>query len=184
MFFFKHILVSSFVLWWVARVASAQEKQPDLRKLSLSDIVINEIHRDNADEWIEIYNRGSNVIDLVGWMVQTQRKLFTITPTDTSALNINPGQYFVLSRKPGTVPTDYIVGEAFSIRNKLEDFVLIKDPSGTLIDGVYVGPDWPFVGKGTSLSLKATGLDSSIPANWCESPSGGTPMAPNDCPAE
>ena len=83
------------------------------------EVVINEIAwmgsaTSSADEWIEIYNKSTSVVDLTGW----QMKAKDGTPSIDLAGQIEAGGYFLLERTddnsaPG-VAADQIYSGALS----------------------------------------------------------------------
>lgn len=67
-------------------------------QILVSDVIINEImyapiSRNSDDEYIEIYNRGTNVVDISGW-----RFVDGIDYTFPSNTFIHPGQYLVVAK--------------------------------------------------------------------------------------
>eukprot|EP00977_Amphora_coffeiformis_P027032 scaffold32432_cov160-Amphora_coffeaeformis.AAC.3 len=186
-------VLSTLALWWMAVVVD----------LVHADLVINEIYRDNAWEWIELCNTHTYDIDIKGYSVQTVRiKLdidgsggHTIVPAKQAGDTCG---YFTIGRyelpndasNPWAPFTpDYLVGRRFSIKNHAFDRIWLKNEEGDLMDKVEMVPDvWPYA-QHTTLSLNSSVVEGSNPvmdnnnaANWCESPSGGTPNADNDCP--
>lgn len=65
-----------------------------------TDIVINEIESNGDDyDWIEIYNKGQNPIDISGWFVADDGELSRLEEQKTTPLPqdsmINPGEFFI-----------------------------------------------------------------------------------------
>ncbi|MGC8830599.1 MAG: lamin tail domain-containing protein [Verrucomicrobiia bacterium] len=73
----------------------------------ISDVVINEImyapiSRDADDEYVELYNRGTNVVDISGW-----RFVDGIEYTFPSNTFIRPGQYIVVAKNVSNLLSKY-----------------------------------------------------------------------------
>ena len=67
-------------------------------QILVSDVIINEImyapiSRNSDDEYVEIYNRGTNIVDISGW-----RFVDGIDYTFPSNTFIRPGEYFVVAK--------------------------------------------------------------------------------------
>ncbi len=88
----------------------------------ISEIFPNPAGSDAEDEFVEIFNLGSDIIDLSGWKLgDGSKKRFTI-----SEGNIKSGEYFVFKRS--------ITGIA--LNNSGGDEVKLYSPSGKLFDSV------------------------------------------------
>jgi len=150
-------------------------------------IVINEINYKSADahdaaDWVEIYNAGSQSVDLEGWVI---RDLKTddqfIFPKGTI---IYSGEYLVVCSNRSKFKTVYpnvknVVGEfAFNLGNEA-DIVSLFDNNGSKIDQVIYSSTspWPAEpnGSGTTLELVNTKLDNFLSASWHSGEMGGTP---------
>ena len=167
-------------------------------------VVVNEIMFDplaNQNEWIELYNRGSYVVDLRNWK-------FKDRPTASGNVNsfsiasqpilLRHGEFAILAADSTifslypdlTHPTAGChvivlnVSGGFSLGNDGDDIIL-TDLTGTTIDSVSYSPRWhrPDVTdtKGRSLEKINPDLDSNSPYNWttCVLSSGGTPGKSN-----
>ncbi|MGM0577009.1 MAG: lamin tail domain-containing protein [Myxococcota bacterium] len=153
-----------------------------------SPIVINEIMAapgsvdDALGEWIEIYNASPNMIDLDGFIVETDDgESHTLTAplavNGSTGLHLFPGQYFVMARS-----VDSSLNGGFFPHYQLQGITLpdnfepdgadvtrtitLKDPEGTVIDSVtYDTAVWG--GKdGRSWALTHMFADNSDPASW------------------
>lgn len=84
-------------------------------------LVLNEISPRSNPEWIELYNTGTEAIDVTGWYFldkqQTQKLLIAPEP-------IAPGTYFVFT------------GVSSWLNNDEEESVTIYDSGGVIIDAV------------------------------------------------
>jgi spore coat protein CotH len=153
------------------------------------DIVINEIHynpdsSDETEEFIELYNRGFEEINLGGWS-------FTdgIEFTFQEGTILPPGYYLCISPDLDAFrtanKTDIIVVGPYAgkLKNSGENLEL-SNASDFVIDSVeYNDRDgWPLLadGKGPSLELRSPNSDNSLAGSWQASRlNGGTPGGPN-----
>jgi PKD repeat protein len=140
-----------------------------------SDLVITEIYYNPPEtgtdslEFIEIYNNGSNPVNLSGYNLSS-----AVTFTFPS-ISINPGEYKVVAYNPvailhtfGISPLQWTGG-----LNNDGELILLKNSSGLTIDSVFyddVNP-WPTSADGTgpSLMLCNPNADNAIGSNWLPS---------------
>ncbi len=148
------------------------------------DVVINEIlfhappkyvqgalPSDSAEEWIELYNRGSVPIDLSGWQLAGG-----IDYRFPFATTILPDQYLVVSNNAETLRAKYpevasqIVGDFSRSLANDGDHVVLIDQANNPADQVqyYDGGRWPSYadGGGSSLELKDPFADNSVAESW------------------
>jgi hypothetical protein len=164
-------------------------------------LIINEIMFDplsSQNEWIELFNRSSSVIDLDRWSISDRP---TASGSNVSvvagSLRLQPQQFAVIAAEttifslfPGLllqsqVPV-IILGKPSGLGlNNDGDHVVLRDPFGTTIDSVAFLASWhhPDVSepRGRSLERVNPDLSSNDRRNWSTSPSpvGGTPGEPN-----
>jgi len=159
----------------------------------------------DGDQWIELFNRGAQEIDLGGWSL-TKGIEFTIA----GGTKIPAGGFLIvaadrdrfLARNPAIDPAR-VAGnwskslgrdsDTINLRDRLEnrvDHVKYGDGGPTNdespIDGVndrtIVSSEWPDgadEGAGNSLELIHSGLDNRAGRAWRAGPPGGTPAAAN-----
>lgn len=151
-----------------------------------SELVINEImynHQDfpaaipsslpqnNPEEWVEIYNRSSNPVDLTGWTLSGG-----ISYAFGAGKSIAPSGYLVVARDAvalrGLYPSADIVG-GFSGRLGNDDQIILNDPFGNPASEVhyYSGGRWPKFagGGGSSLELCDPNADNDKAEAWAAS---------------
>ena len=158
---------------------------------AISPIVINEINYNSSDyfdsgDWIELYNRGNETIDMSGWKFKDEDDSHElIFPEGTSIL---AHDYLVLVKKPNAfqsffpevsfLPQNF----DFGLSNGGEHLRLL-DSEGKYIDSLTYGDKspWPAMadGQGATLELKNAFSDNSLAKNWLASVDYGTPGAPN-----
>ena len=149
---------------------------------SAPSVVINEImycpaSKEDADEFIELYNYGATAVSLDGWQLVDEVRFDF--PAGTVLL---PNAYLVIAANP-----DSFVGALGPWEGSLDDDMAAV----RLVDSGQLGLDsveyktfggWPAVaaGSGPSLELLQAEVDNNDPENWAGSAeSGGTPGAPN-----
>ncbi|MFA6918378.1 MAG: lamin tail domain-containing protein, partial [Candidatus Gracilibacteria bacterium] len=115
------------------------------------DVVINEIAwagtTDNSnDEWIELYNNTNQSIDLSGWYIEDDG-----VPSYTIASgSIAPRGYFLIEdaeEAVSSVNSDAVIG--LSLANA-GDSLILKNPSGSVVDSVNSSGGAWYAGDGTS----------------------------------
>ncbi|OGC82468.1 MAG: hypothetical protein A2V81_00185 [Candidatus Abawacabacteria bacterium RBG_16_42_10] len=141
------------------------------------DVVINEIawagSTDNSlDEWIELYNNTTSVIDLTNWTIEDDSGAQTYALT-----GIVPARgYFLLeSRESATsIAADQV--RVLSLSNNGDSLVL-KDSGSNVIDTVNSGSTAWFTGSATThatMERLSTNVSGDLQTNWQSSSGGGT----------
>ncbi|MFQ6100381.1 MAG: CotH kinase family protein [Anaerolineae bacterium] len=153
-----------------------------------SQIVINELQYhpasdDHGEEYIELYNAGSAVVDLSGWRFSDG-----IAYTFPAGVSIPPGGYLVVGHDPATVEAVYgitgVLGpfESGRLSNGGER-VALEDAGGVPVDEVTYDDHHPWPespdGKGPSLELISPAFDNDRPCSWGAGAGLGTPGAQN-----
>lgn len=165
----------------IARVNFAEDQNPInnilIKQFTVSppgnnfdDIVINEIMyapSSGEPEWIEIFNRTSNSINLKNWKVSDASTTISITTQDKF---IDANSYLVISRDSSilnyfTVPSQIIITNIPALNNT-GDALVIKDPLGIKIDSVSYLPIWGGNTGGKSLERISVDALSNDPVNW------------------
>ena len=155
-------------------------------------VVINEIHhspdpKQERVEFIELYNRGTNSVDLGNWKLSGGVKL-TI-PTNTV---MAVGSYLVLAEDPAALKAKYgasgALGPWEGSLNGDGETLTLRDAAGDKVNEVayQLGFPWPTVGNapGPSIELINPNLDNSLGGNWRLSASGGTPPQVGPTPGQ
>ena len=140
---------------------------------SSNDIVITEIMQnpnavsDTNGEWFEVFNNGSQTVNLNGWTI---RDADSDSHVITADVFIDPGAYVVLGRNSNsgsnggvTVAYQY---SGIALANGADE-VILEDTSGTIIDQVFYdgGPAWPDP-TGASMELSTVADDNNAGGNW------------------
>jgi len=156
----------------------------------LPEVVINELYYNPADaqgideayEFLELVNVGSNSVDLGGFQLSDG-----IAFTFPAGTTIAPGEYIVLTVLASTYTGQgYQVfqWDAGSALSNGGERIALLDNVGNVIDEVTYddAAPWPLDPDGLdpSLALLDPSLDNSLPANWAASAAAnGTPGAVN-----
>ena len=141
----------------------------------VSSVVINEIMfkpEGGEPEWIELYNKSNETVNLKGWKISD-----VVTIPKTTVLNnqyhLAPKSYLVISNDSSIldyhrkIPGKLIVTQ-LSVLNNDEDGVVLTDNRGITIDSVFYNISW---GGNNGYSLeRISPLDSSnSSSNWSSS---------------
>ncbi|MCX6122519.1 MAG: lamin tail domain-containing protein [Ignavibacteriales bacterium] len=166
-------------------------------------LIINEIMYDplyGQNEWIELFNRSGQPIDLAGWSFNDNPTLNNVNSFDISSqpFAVESGGNAIVAADsslfrlfPNLLQSDSLVH--IRILNRLSglsfnndgDIVVLKDLTGQAIDSVAYLPRWhhPDVvdTRGRSLERINPNIDSNDPRNWstCTNILGGTPGKAN-----
>lgn len=175
----SRIVVLSLAAWVAPRATAA--------------VVINEIHynpdvKTDAAEFIELYNAGTNAVNLGGWAF-TDGINYTFP-----SVNLAPGAYVVVAQNPATLQTKFGVAGALGPFNPdgssglsgRGERLTLRNAAGQIEDEVdyQLGFPWPTVGdattpgNGNSIELIHPTLDNDLAGSWRASGSGagGTPL--------
>ena len=138
--------------------------------IQTTPLIINEIYplpQHEQSEWVEIYNRGAIDRDIQGWSIADNTGTAVII-SDTS-LVLAPGSYLVLSSPAeslswfGNIPLQMIPG--FPMLNNSRDAVVLFDPNGIQMDGLYYDEFTGLV-EGRSLERIRPDAPGSELGNW------------------
>jgi uncharacterized repeat protein (TIGR02543 family) len=159
-----------------------------------SPVVFTEINYNSAansksDDWVEIYNRSSEPINISGWDFRDDDNAHNfIIPQGTI---MQPGSYLALCQTASKFTTvfpavtNYLGSFTFGLSSTAEQ-VRLFDTNMNLIDSVAFTGTLPWDtlanGKGPTLSLKNPFMDNTLPSNWSASSSSGhgSPGVKND----
>ncbi|HNS19815.1 MAG TPA: lamin tail domain-containing protein [Sedimentisphaerales bacterium] len=126
----------------------------------------------DSPTWIELYNKGSEWIDLSGWSL-TQGIGFVI-PDGTV---LEPDGYLVIAQDAKYLAAKYpdveIVGDFSGKLSNSGETIVLADAQGNPVDRVryYDGGSWPSYadGGGCSLELKDPRADNNVGSAWAAS---------------
>lgn len=141
-----------------------------LQGANYNDIVINEIMYapvTGQPEWVELFNRSTNTINLNNWKLSDALTAVTITSND---FFLSPDSFAVLSKDSSVInfyniPSPVIVFSLPALNNS-GDAVVLKDSIGFLIDSLFYLPDWGGSIGGKSLERILADGESNLSENW------------------
>ncbi|NQU88350.1 MAG: CotH kinase family protein [Mariniphaga sp.] len=158
-------------------------------------VIINEINYNsspdfNPGDWIELYNRHTETVDLSGWYLKDSDDSNSFFFPDGFTLEAN--NYIVICENTTdfdnlyTDVTNRIGNLGFKLSNGGE-VIRLYAHDNILVDSVNYGDStpWPVLadGSGPTLELKDTGLDNDMPENWAAYEFiNGTPGKTNSIP--
>lgn len=124
---------------------------------------------ENDDEWIELYNRGSETVDLTGWTLRDAVEFDFPAGTE-----IAPDQYVAIAKDVATFaaahPDVRVLGNFSRSLSNSNERILLRDATDNPADAVhyYDGGRWPKLadGRGSSLELRDPDADNSIAETW------------------
>ncbi|MCC7430764.1 lamin tail domain-containing protein [bacterium] len=166
----------------------ASNTQINFNYFATFDVVINEIHYNStasaSGEFIELYNRGTQTINLGGWNLNGFGYTFPVGTV------LNANSYIAIVQDStifsGIYSTANFIGTATgTLQNTGETLTLFDNSTfPQTIDLVTYGTSAPWVtspnGNGPSLELFDASSDNNLPQSWAASPdSNGTPGAVN-----
>lgn len=153
-------------------------------------LVINELHHtpsgdDNTYEFLELYNAGTEPVDLSGYTIFGVNPPSGATSPFPAGSSIAPGEYIVVADTPASYAGQgYQVYDFDGGLSSSGEEVTLRDTLSRVVDTVTyqsIAP-WPATpnAQGPSLSLNDPTLDNTDPNNWSPSrENGGTPGAEN-----
>ena len=154
----------------------------------IEDVVIHEImfHRAplsragepvtaRSEEWIELYNRGSEQADLGGWQL-----VDAVAYEFPAGTVLAPDSYLVVAGDAEAVGAEHpdvaVVGDFSGRLGNASDRILLLDANGNPADEVryFDGGRWPAAadGGGSSLELRDVWADNTAPEAWAASDEG------------
>ena len=122
------------------------------------DIVINEIlfnPKPNGVDYVELYNRGNNIIDLKQLYIANRNStgmISSITQLNTDDYLLFPQDFIVATESPAIVKSQYITlnPDAFVMVNSMPSFnddngdVIILNLQGNIVDELQYDASWQF----------------------------------------
>ena len=127
---------------------------------------------ESDEQWIELYNRGTGIVDISGW--ELANAVNFIFPPGTV---LNSNEYIVVANDANSLsqlyPSVRILGNFSGKLSHREETILLKDTNGNPADEVhyYDADPWPGYadGGGSSLELRNPFSDNNKPEVWADS---------------
>ncbi len=124
---------------------------------------------ESAEEWIELYNKGTQPVNLIGWEIDGGAQYSFVTDTILAA-----GDYLVIARDSTSLQADYpsitIVGDYEGRLSNTSETIILLDANKNLADEVtyYDDTPWPEAADGynASLELRHPNADNTSAQSW------------------
>lgn len=161
--FILTVFVGSFFIWQVSRATN-------------SDIVINEIgaYESSGYEWVEIYNKGGESIDILQWKFWEQDTNHGLSVSTTDSI-VDPGEYAVICQDDNKFLEKYpdflgsVFDSSWSTLNESGEEIGLKDNDGNFVE------QFNYITAGDySLERKNPFLNDYTSDNWQEHVGGNT----------
>lgn len=127
---------------------------------------------DDPEEWIELYNRGAETVDLGGWQL-----VDAVAFEFPSGTTLAPGAWLVVAHDAAALSALYpdidVLGDLDGRLDNSSDRILLLDAAGNPADEVRYTDDgrWPSAadGGGSSLELRDVYADNAAAESWAAS---------------
>ncbi len=127
---------------------------------------------ESDEEWIELYNRGDQAVDLSGWQLAD-----AVSFRFDAGVTLTPGQYLVVARDSASLlvqhPGIRVAGEFSGRLSDKHERIQLLDARANVADEVhyYDAGRWPEFadGGGSSLELRDPAADNSRGESWAAS---------------
>lgn len=159
---------------------------PKVATAADSDIVISEIgaYEPSDHEWLEIYNRGTEPVDLTGWKFFEDATNHGLTAFQGDLI-IEPSEYAIIADVAANFKTDYpdfsgtILDSSWTTLNLDGEEIALKNKSLEIIESfTYLAC------TDTSLQRKNLTLSDYTDANWQVHATGNTAGRTNEFPTD
>jgi len=155
----QHALSSSDIVFGMALYAQKTLSEPIA-------------YSESKEAWVELYNRGTNVVDISGW--QFNKGISYVFPNGTF---LSPDEYIVVAKDTNLMaklyPSIRLVGNFSGKLSRSGERIRLVDDFGNPADKVrYLdGTPWPEYadGGGLSIELRDPYADNSFPEAWARS---------------
>ena len=150
---------------------------PELAQAATTDIIITEIgaYQASGHEWVEIFNRGSVVADITGWVFWEDETNHRLTLKRGADMTLAPGEYAVITQDDVNFLADYpsvtakIFDSSWGSLNESGEEIGLKDSAGVF------GERFTYIAAARfSLERKDANFVDYSAANWIQHPSGNT----------
>ncbi len=143
-------------------------------KAETNTIIITEIaaYESSGHEWVEIYNRGTEPVDLVMWKFWEAGVNHGLTSVRGGSVLL-PGAYGIIAQDAAQFDVDYpgtasfLMDSSWGTLNEAGELIGLKDSLSVLVEQfIYVAA------SDHSLERKNTSVDEYTNEHWIEHPSG------------
>ncbi|WP_421875403.1 CotH kinase family protein [Marinoscillum sp.] len=163
-----------------------EEENSELTSITINEINYNSDKDSETEDWVELYNKGEQTIDLSGWVLKDDDDGHQFIFVDGTALEA--GDFLVICRDTEAFSsihtTENILGNMDFGLSSDGDCVRLFNADGILTDEVcYLSESpWPTQpdGKGSTLALKNPALDNADAESWYGLGNNGNPGESNE----
>ena len=142
----------------------------------INEIMYHPITEDNRDEYLELYNRGTQTVDLSSWSLSNAVN-FVFSP----GVELGPGEYLVVAKDAAHIQAKYgisnVIGNYEGVLANDGESIRLRDEYDNIVDVVryYDGGAWPDAadGEGSSLELIDPRDDNDDDDAWAASDESG-----------
>lgn len=147
-----------------------------------TDIIINEIgaYATSTHEWIEVWNKGSNGVDLSNWKFWENNTNHGLKAMTTADSIISPGEWAVITQDGDVFLSDYpnfigsVLDSSWTSLNESGEEIGLKDENGNFVEKFTYVSTTKF-----SLERKDPWVIDYLSTNWQENVGGNTVGAQN-----
>lgn len=148
-----------------------------MSEIMITEIMYNPEGTDTDREWIELYNDGSQPVNLSGWTLRedNSNRVLSIYGGDFAVM---PYSFAVIAKNGLNFTNEHpaysgvIVESAISLTNSAGRNLTLFDNNNIVHDNVIYSNK---AAEGYSIELNSSGLDNSYMDNWRQGAPGGDP---------
>ncbi len=140
------------------------------------DLIISELMpnpavvSDAVGEWFEIFNRGTETVDINGWTLRDDDTDSHVI-SSPGGLTIAPNQFLVLARDGdsaanGGVIADYVYGGNLILANSVDEVVLVDLSAVEQARVIYDSNTWPYSSGFSAEISDLLTITPGSPAQW------------------
>ncbi|MBL7994123.1 lamin tail domain-containing protein, partial [bacterium] len=142
-------------------------------------VVVNEINylpSPMSTEWLELYNRSQDSVNLKKWKWSDEANFYSPKTITYSDYWLKPGEYMVIAKDSSLFNNfnvnvsgkNFYMNSNFSSLNNSGDLIVLIDSLGITVDSLFYEASW---GGGLDISMERVFADSAStnPLNWASS---------------
>lgn len=161
------------------------ESEKETPNIVINEICFNSENPYKSGDWIELYNSGTQSVDMSGWRIEDAKASDGFTLPEGTV--IEPKGFLVVSCSllefKRSYPKKAMIGEAAFGLSSTRDMIYLYNADSVEVDYVFYEPlaPWPDLSTidGATLELTNPQLDNNNGANWKFGIKGGTPGIKN-----
>jgi hypothetical protein len=162
--------ITVFVLFLVILSSSA------FAEVMISEIMYDPYGTETKKEWIELYNAGSETLNITGWKIKDGTTARTLNLYSGSFI-LDPDSFVILARNGENFSNEYtsyvgtVLESSFSLTNSGKELYLLNQLN-EIVDNVNYTD---LSDEGYSIELNGSTSDNSKIENWISGVLGGSP---------